>query len=139
MKTFPHFSNLPLRDFSLPQARSEYEVALRAISEKIAAQEFVAYPIIDGKAAYSTDLIDRTDPSNSSILVGRTHASEVLRTRSSLMRAVAARRRPKLFEKDDCTPTSRSMTAYPASMPAKPTSRAMSHPMSTASTGARTK
>lgn len=77
MKNFPHFANQPLRDFGLPHARSEYEHALGAISEKIAAKKLTAYPIIDGVPVHSAELLERTDPSNSTILVGRTHAATV--------------------------------------------------------------
>lgn len=77
MKSFPHFANHPLRDFSLKNTRTEYESALRTLSERIAAGKLTAHSIIDGAPALSSDFIDRVDPSNHSILVGRTHAATV--------------------------------------------------------------
>lgn len=71
------FRNEPLIDFTIPDMRSRYANALRALGKQIQEKSILAMPIIDGKQLETGELHPTIDPSNSSLTIGNTHfASE---------------------------------------------------------------
>jgi RHH-type transcriptional regulator, proline utilization regulon repressor / proline dehydrogenase / delta 1-pyrroline-5-carboxylate dehydrogenase len=66
------FKNEPLTDFTVASNRWLVVQALEELSKKISAGALRAFPIIDGKEIKAGAIFERFDPSDSSILLGKT-------------------------------------------------------------------
>ncbi len=67
------FKNEPLKDFSLEENRRGLLSALEQVESIIRSGGFTATPIIDGRLITTSDISIRTDPSNTQVVVGKTH------------------------------------------------------------------
>jgi len=71
------FKNEPGLDFSIENNRDQFTAALEALELRIQQKELIAFPLIRGQKVDTGEFIEREDPAEFSVILGRTHlASE---------------------------------------------------------------
>jgi RHH-type proline utilization regulon transcriptional repressor/proline dehydrogenase/delta 1-pyrroline-5-carboxylate dehydrogenase len=92
------FKNEPLKDFSIEENRRGIVVALERIESTIRSGGFTATPIIGGRAITTAEVSTRTDPSDTRVVIGKTHFAQpedaALAVNSCVAGLTAWRRRP---------------------------------------------
>ncbi|MDZ4785208.1 MAG: L-glutamate gamma-semialdehyde dehydrogenase [bacterium] len=78
------FKNEPLTDFTIESNRAIYRAALDKINDQIHRAALSAKPIIDGREIPTSTIINSTDPSDPTIIVGTIHNADLKLTEEAL-------------------------------------------------------